>query len=177
MENLTVAAVYGEALYEAATDTDKLETILEEFGELVRIFKELPEFFEWLRNPTISGEMKKQTVEKIFDNEIEEELMNFLCILIDKRRIGRLDSIHTAFEKIVDDRNGVTSGKIVSALPLTDNQLTQFETETGKLLRKKVKLTSDTDTSLIGGVRIYIDGKLIDASIRSRLDKLKETLL
>jgi F0F1-type ATP synthase delta subunit len=60
---------------------------------------------------------------------------------------------------------------------LSAEQLARFEKETGRLLRRNVKLEPVIDARLIGGVRIYVDGKFIDASIRRKLDDLKETIM
>jgi ATP synthase F1 delta subunit len=176
LENLTVGTTYGEALYEAARDLGKIDTFREELRDLNRIFSDTPEFFELLKTPTLAGEQKKESARKVFEGRIEKELLNFLCILIDKRRIAQFAGIRASFEKLVDERDGVTSGKIISAVPLSEAQISKFEAETGKLFRKKTKLTAETDASLLGGVRIYVDGKLIDASIRTKLEGLKETL-
>jgi F0F1-type ATP synthase delta subunit len=61
-------------------------------------------------------------------------------------------------------------------VPLTAAQVAKFEEETGKLLSKNVELVNETDHALIGGVSIFIDGKHIDASIRRRLDDLREQI-
>ena len=63
-----------------------------------------------------------------------------------------------------------------SAVPLSRSTLAKFEAETGKLLQKKVRLENEIDKSLIGGVRIFADGKMIDASVRARVSALIETI-
>ena len=67
-------------------------------------------------------------------------------------------------------------GKIYSARPLSEAQLTKFEEETGALLREKVQLKNKVDPSLLGGVKIMVDGKLIDASLRSQLKALEDKM-
>jgi ATP synthase F1 delta subunit len=176
LENLTVPAVYGQALFEAARDVSKIDLIRDELRELSRVFKETPEFFTLLKMPTASGAQKKEVLKQVLGGQMTAESEHFICVLIDKRRIGSFEGIRTAFERYVDEHNGVTAGRIVSAVPLSEMQIAKFEAETSKLFQKKVKLTQETDASILGGVRIYIDGKLIDASIRTRLDGLKETL-
>jgi ATP synthase F1 delta subunit len=104
-------------------------------------------------------------------------LLNFIYILIDKHRIGQIRSIAKAFNRLADEREGVVKGDIYSVVELSEEQLARFEEETGKLLNKRVKLRNERDTSLIGGVRLYIDGKLIDASVRGRLNNLKERMV
>ncbi|MDR1068973.1 MAG: ATP synthase F1 subunit delta [Clostridiales Family XIII bacterium] len=177
MEDLTVNSVYGLGLYEAAADAGVTETVCESISELERVFKEHPDLFDLLRVPTIAAEKRKRIADEVFADTIPAELLNFIRVLIDKRRMGSFFGIARSFEKLVDERNGVTSGRIVTAAGLSGEQMSRLESETGRLLHKNVKLKEETDRSILGGCRIYIDGKLIDASLKTKLDKLKEELL
>ena len=77
---------------------------------------------------------------------------------------------------MIDENKGFSLGTIFSIKPLSDGQLESFEKETGKLLRKQVRLENKVDKNLIGGVRIFIEGKVIDASIQRKLMNLRENL-
>ncbi|MDR0357335.1 MAG: ATP synthase F1 subunit delta [Clostridiales Family XIII bacterium] len=177
MENLTADAVYGEGLFGAASDIDNVEGIGRELKVVADIFREYPMFFNLLKTPTLPTEDRRAVAERVFEGRISEELLNFLRILIDKRRIGCIRGIAKAYERLSDEREGFAKGLIYSAVMLTEEQIGRFEEETGKLLKKRVRLRNEQDASLIGGVRIYIDGKLIDASVRGRLDSLRESIL
>jgi F-type H+-transporting ATPase subunit delta len=177
MENLTVNSVYGQGLFEAMADTGIAEQICESIGELECLFKEDSELFDLLRVPTIDANKRRDIATEVFSGKIPDVLLNFLYVLIDKRRVESFFGIARVYEKLVDERNGVTSGRLVTAAKIDDERLAKLEGETGKLLRKNVRLKSETDGSLLGGCRIYIDGKLIDASLKTNLEKLKENLL
>jgi ATP synthase F1 delta subunit len=176
MENLTVSAVYGLGLYEAARDLDKVSDLRAQLSDVACIFKQQPEFFKLLTVPTLDASDRRALADKAFSGKIDEHLLNFLYVLIDKRRIGQFDGIRKQFEKLCDQRDGVSRGKVVSAVPLTKEQISEIEDQAGKLFRKKVSLKNETDASLIGGVKLYLDGKLIDASIKTRLKELREYL-
>ena len=75
-----------------------------------------------------------------------------------------------------DKYRGQAYGKIYSAVPLTQEQVAEFEEQTGKLLREKIQLKNKVDKNLLGGVKILIDGKMIDASLRSGLNELRQNL-
>jgi ATP synthase F1 delta subunit len=171
-----VDAVYGEGLFEAASDIGRIGEIGKELERVEAALREFPPLFELLRTPTLSVEDRKAVAEKVFSGIVSRELLNFIRVLIDKRRIGRIRDIARVYGRLSDDREGIVKGDIRSAVALTEDQIGQFERETGKLLKKRVKLRNETDASLLGGVRIYIDGKLIDASVRGRLDSLKERI-
>jgi ATP synthase F1 delta subunit len=177
MEALTVAMTYGTALYEAARDVGKVEAIAEELTALDQIFKGEQAFFDLIRNPGVDAAGKKKSISNVFEGRVADELLNFLFILIDKRRIGQFSAIVKAYHKQVDDNLGVSAGTAYSAMPLDAARLRRFEEETGKLLKKNVRLENMIDTELIGGVKILIEGKLIDASIKKRLSSLKEQLM
>lgn len=177
MDSVSVDITYGKALYDAAEDLNKTDSLSGDLNELIEIIKENPAFSDLLKSPAISNDEKKDIVDKVFKGKTDETLLNFIYVLIDKRRIGQLFGIARAFEKCVDEKNGVTAGTIYSAVEIPIEKLNKFEKETGALLKKNVELKNEIDPSLIGGVKIYVDGKLIDASIRRRLDDLKEHLL
>lgn len=177
MESLSADITYGKALFEATQDLNNMDVVEKELKELIQIFKDNPDFYEMLKSPVFPNEEKKSVLNKVFEGKLSETILNFICVLIDKRRIGQFFGIIKAFEKCVDDENGVTSGTVLSAVEIPKTKITKLEKETGTLLKKKVELKNEIDPSLIGGVKIYIDGKLIDASIRRRLDDLKEYLL
>ncbi|MDR2487882.1 MAG: ATP synthase F1 subunit delta [Clostridiales Family XIII bacterium] len=177
MENLSVNEVYGSALLDASTQLGRTDEFRETLESLRAVFREIPEFFLLLKTPALSAEQRREVARRALAEKLPPELLNFLFILIDKRRIGQFDGIVNAFARLADRRHGITKGRILSAVPLTEDQHRKFEEETGKLLRMKVALMPEISAELVGGVRIYVEGKLIDASIRRKLDDMKEQLL
>lgn len=177
MDSVSVDNTYGLALYGATEDLNKTDEVSSDFDELAGIIKENPAFYDLLKSPAISNDDKKNVVSEVFQGKIDETLVNFIYVLIDKRRIHQLLGIAGAFKKCIDEKKGICSGTIYSAVDIPMDKLERFEEETGKLLQKNVKLKNEIDPTLIGGVKIYINGKLIDASIRRGLEDLKEQLL
>jgi ATP synthase F1 delta subunit len=169
-----VDEVYGSALYEAALSLGKTGELMDAVKTVRDVFREYPDFFMLLRTPSIARDERKAIVEEALGGRVPTELLNFIYVLMDKRRIGQFEGITKAFEKRADAEEGVTKGRLESATELSEDQIARFEEKTGKLLRKRVKLVSEVNARLIGGVRIYIDGKLIDASVRSKLDEMKD---
>jgi ATP synthase F1 delta subunit len=131
----------------------------------------------FLNTPAIAAGTKKNVISKIFDGNICDELLNLLCILIDKRRTRRLPKIISAYKDLVNKKEGYSYGKILSVEPLSEERVRKFEEETGKLLKLNIKLENVAAPDLIGGVKIYVDGKIIDASVKSRLKDLKGSMV
>ncbi len=114
--------------------------------------------------------------EQVFSGRISQETLNFLLVLIDKSRMTSFHRIAEEYRKLIDQDQGISLGTIFSVEPLTDIQLRSFEEKTSKLLRKNVRLVNKTDAFLLGGVKIFIDGKVIDASIRKQLQDLEGSI-
>ena len=176
MDSLTVDNVYGKALFDAAKERGKAALIGEEYIAVSKVFTDNPLLKKLLLIPTISNPAKRDVVKKVFGGHISEELLNFIFILIDKRRIGAWNDIGSFYEKLVLDNDGKTKGILYSALPLDEKRAKAFEAKTGSAIGKEVRLENRVDSSLIGGVRIYVDGKLIDASIKTRLNNMKKRI-
>lgn len=177
MESLSVDYTYGEALFEVARDAGKTKEIQAELVALHEIFQSEDSLYEFVKTPTISAEDKKKAARAIFEGKISSEVLNFLYILIDKRRVFNFWGIAKAYKCLMDEAEGITYGEAYSVIELKETELARLEEEASKLLRKRVKLENKIDESLIGGVKIYVDGKLIDGSIKKRLQDLKEVLL
>ena len=176
MEKLTVALTYGQALFDAANDREKIDEIGEEYRAVSKVFEENPMLKKLFSIPTIPARNKKTVAENVFGGRVSQELMSFICILIDKRRIGAWDAIGRQYEKLALEKDGFAKGILYSVVPIDKKRLEAFETKTGTALGKHVKLENRIDKSLIGGVRIYADGKLIDASVKARLENMKQRI-
>lgn len=173
---LEVAMVYGNALYSAAKETDQVDEIRDEIVQLDDIFGKETQFYELLTNPAVSNVTKKDMLDKVFKGRVSQEVMSFLYILVDKGRFFYYHKIVKEYCKILNDERSVGVGVAYSASPLTKAQMDKFAAESGKLLNKKVELRNEIDSSLIGGVKIFVDGKVIDASLKSRLEKLADRI-
>lgn len=172
MAELTVDMTYGQALLDAGRETGKAAQILEEAKEIVEILKNEPDLKAFISFPGISGEEKKSVLKEIFEGKICQELMNFLYILVDKRRANRLEGIMKVYSELYEREEGVSYGVIYSVTPLSPQQLEEIEEQTSKLLRFKVRLENDLDPKLIAGFKILVEGKIIDASYRKRFDEM-----
>lgn len=169
---LTVSRVYGQALYDAAVEMEKVDEIQQETEQIHIIFQREKEFYEILTDPSLSVARKKELIKNVFEGRVSKETESFLYILVDKGRLHNYGDILKEFDKLKNEAEGFGEGVVYSARLLNEEQLQKLEAETGKLLGKKIRLKNLIDESLIGGVKIITEGKIIDASIRNRLDRL-----
>lgn len=176
MAELTVDLTYGTALYEAAKETGKEQLILDEGLQILDIIEKEEDLHLFIKFPTIAAEEKKKVISSVFEGKICTELLNFLYVLIDKRRIAHLKGIMKVYKDLCDKEDGVSYGTVVSVEALSPERLAQVEDETSRLLQTKVRLTNELDPDLIGGVKVLINGKMIDASLRKKFDDMASEL-
>ena len=99
-----------------------------------------------------------------------------LFVLVDKGRFQYYHNIVKEYKRLVDVHKGEGKGKVYSAVPLSEEQMKRFEEQASKLLQEKIRLKNVVDESLIGGVKLLVDGKIIDASLRGKLDRLSKEI-
>lgn len=168
--------IYATAMYQAACDIKAVDEVRKELVALDKIFRREEDFHEILSNPAISAEVKKGMIEKIFGGRILTEVLSFLYILVDKGRLFYFHGIVKQYCDILDRERGISEGVVYTTVPLTEDQLYKLDEEASKLIRKKVYLKNRIDKSILGGVKIFVDGKVIDASFKSRLDRLADII-
>ncbi len=176
MAELAVDITYGTALMEAAQDVGKQQEILEEGQQIVEVLRNEPDLKAFIDYPAISADEKKKALQKIFEGRICQELMNFLFVLIDKRRTGRFERIIKVYRDLLEKEEGVSYGTVYSVEKLSEGRIAQLEEQTSRLLRTKVKLENEIDPKLIAGVKIMVEGKLIDASYRKKFEEMASQL-
>jgi len=176
MAELTIDLTYGNALFMAAKELDKTAVIAEESKALLSVFEQEPDLRALLDTPAISAYEKKAVMAAIFEGQVCDELLNFLYVLIDKGRTRHLAKIIKMYDDMLLKAEGVSYGEVLSVEPLAKERLAKCEAEVGKLLKSKVKLENKQDAGLIGGIKVYVDGKVIDASVQGRLRDLRSSV-
>ncbi len=172
MAELAVDLTYGTALVEAAREVGKENQILEEAQAVVQLIEDEPDLHQFINYPGVSADEKKEVLKNIFEGRICEELLNFLYILVDKRRTMNFGRIIKVYKSLVEKEEGVSYGTVYSVVKLSDERIAELEEQTSKLLQMNVKLENELDPSLLAGFKILVEGKIIDASYRKKFDEL-----
>lgn len=168
-----ISGTYGEALFELAKEVDKLELLGEQIAVVREIFAENEELLKLLNHPKITKDEKVQVIENIFKGRFEDEVVGFLVIIVEKGRYNEIDSILAYFiDKVKEDRK-IGIAKVVSAIELSAEQKAKLE---AKLLSQtdyeKFEMCYEVDTALIGGMIIRIGDRVVDSSVKSKLDRM-----
>ena len=172
MAELAVDLTYGTALVEAAREVGKENQILEEAQAVVQLIEDEPDLHQFINYPGVSADEKKEVLKNIFEGRICEELLNFLYILVDKRRTMNFGRIVKVYKSLIEREEGVSYGTVYSVVKLSDERMAELEEQTSKLLQMKVKLDNEIDPNLLAGFKILVEGKIIDASYRKKFDEL-----
>lgn len=173
-----VSKVYGDALFEEAMEKDVLSDWYEEVQALKTIFLENSDLVQFLNHPQIIKEEKIKTVENIFSGKLSEGLLGFFVIVIEKGRQNDFLPICEYFIDRVKEYKKIGVVKVASAVPLSKEQKKRVEEkllETTAFVSLEISYT--VDESLLGGLVIRIGDRVVDSSIRTRLEEIKRDLM
>lgn len=168
---------YALALYEIALEKNKVEEFLEELRQIVELTKTNEELKIIISHPQITTIRKKEIFKNIFKGRIQNELLAYLLLLIDHRRIVYLEEKVLEMEKIHLERSNKLIAEVTTAIPLIDNEREELINQLNKKYGKTIILKETVDESIIGGVLLSISNKLIDGTIKSKLEEIKKILL
>jgi ATP synthase F1 delta subunit len=107
---------------------------------------------------------------------VRAQLANLTGLLLERRRIGLLPAIASEYERLLDDARGIIAATVTSAVPLTEADIEAVRQRVERMTSSSVRLTSTVDPSLIGGLTVRVGDRLLDASVRGRLERLRYQL-
>ena len=177
MIDTTLAKRYAQALVEIGEEQNALDGYGRDLTALTELVAESKDFREVLINPVFPKEDKKKIANSILEKlGTDRMVINFINLLIDRKRIDQLEGIEKAYHQRVDEIRGITRGEVASASPLDDAELDRIKQALSDISGKDVRLSARVDPSLIGGLVAKVGDKVFDGSIRSQLNELKDSL-
>lgn len=172
-----VAIRYSESLFELAKEENKVEKFSRDIEFIYNIFKPNIEFLAFFTSLKVSDQDKYQILEEAFKDSIDEYVLNFLKLLIKKRRFKFFYDIIEHFEVLTNKYLGIEKGFIYSSYKLDTSLVKKISEGLSKKLNKKVELEVKIDPSLIGGIKVVIGNRVYDDSIKNKLELMKTQLL
>lgn len=173
-----VAKVYGDALFDLAIENGQLDQVAEEIRVLKDTLAENAELLQFLNHPKISNEDKIKTIEDIFKGRFSDTTVGFLVIVVTKGRYNEIDTMTNYFLDVVREYRKIGKASVTSASELTPEQKQKIE---AKLLESTdyVEFIMDykIDPSIIGGLVIRIGDRVVDSSIKSKIELMKKDLM
>ncbi len=167
---------YAEALFSLALEEGAAEAYVDALAEVKSILAAEPEYVEFLASPAIPLGERAASLSEAFGDGLPEYVLSFLGVLLERGKIRSLSGCIGEFEKLVRESKKRVSAKIVSAVPLTEEQTKAIAAKLEQRLGKSIDPVLFVDESLLGGVRVEVDGRIFDGSVRHRLSEMKEVM-
>jgi F-type H+-transporting ATPase subunit delta len=169
------ARVYAEALFDVAKEKGKLDTVVEQLGQFADALDSDRELQVFFFSPYFSSAEKGEGLERALSGA-EPELVNFLELLIEKQRMPEIFRIRRELEELWKRENRRIDVTVTSAVELDPEVVGKIGGEIEKQTGQKVELASRVDEDILGGVVLQVGNMVLDASIRSRLEKLRKSV-
>ena len=171
----SVGLQYATALFDLAEENKSVNDYYQALCIINEVILE-EEIKKTFEHPSISLEDKKMILKESLENSIDELLLNFLYVLIDNNRLNDLGLIVEAYKELLNEYENNIEVNVYSKYSLTEEQRVDITKKLSFHYQKNIILHEYLDESLLGGIKITCDGKIIDTSALHSLDSLKNSL-
>ena len=173
-----LATRYANSLIEVASQAGAIASVEKDMASLQKALSESKELQVLLNNPVYSKEQQLNVIQDIARKASCHALtINFMGVLAHNGRLNALSNIMTAFFKEMERRHGIMEAQVVSACALTEAQQQTLAQTLSAKTSKKIKLSMTVDPTLLGGMVVTVGSKMIDDSIKTRLQQLKNEMI
>ena len=174
---MSAVSTYAGALFEAARERDELEEVLSDLEEFVAALHESEELRLFYYGGQIPERQKRRAIEGLTEG-MKSQATNFLKVLVDNGREEILEEALGRYEQLVKEHLGRIEVGVTTAVELSQDQLDRLKERIGRVLEgREVILETNVDPELIGGAVFRFGGRMMDGSIRGRLESLREGML
>jgi len=172
-----IAAPYARALFDFSVEKNIMHQITADFQNLDIFLNETSELTEYLNNPVVSEEAKREILTKTLKSQINTETFKFLMVLIERNRINLLSSIINSYLELVYKTASIKMIEVSTASAFTNLQKNTLIQKLKELTKaREIRLGITVDPTLIGGFLIKTDSKVIDFTIKNQLQQLAKHL-
>lgn len=170
-----IARRYAEAFFSLSLEKNNIEKYKSELKEIYNLFSGVEQIKPFFLSEQISKAEKKKLLTNSLHGTVSKDTLNFLLLLVDKNRIGLYEDIINEYIHLVNDELNIKEGIIESVRPLDIKKVSELEEALSKN-GQQVELKQKINNSLISGFKIRFDNYVIDGSMKSKLNKLQETI-
>lgn len=171
-----LARRYSIALYELAEEENKFAEYRNEVKSLIEIWNENKQLKDFLSNQLVSKDDKRSFLDVVFKNKVNEYVLSFMKIIVDKGRAAYLGEILKDFDALGNEKLNIKQGILYTPMDLSKAQVKEIEETIGKRLNEDVHLKVIKDASLIAGIKVVVNDKIFDNSVSYKLTELRNTL-
>lgn len=174
-----LAYTYARSLFELAQAKGgraSIEGVLGQLEDILELARTDARFNEFLASRILPAEKRALSIRAILQGRADPLVVNFLCVVNDKGRLGHLPAIIGAFDELAQDAFGRVEVDVFTAEPLSTDSMNAIRTQLASSLGKEIVLHPYTDHTMIGGVKFRIGDQLVDASVATQLRRLRDQL-
>ncbi|SFM53640.1 ATP synthase F1 subcomplex delta subunit [Pleomorphomonas diazotrophica] len=172
-----VAERYATALFELASETGELEIVEADIARFETLHRESADLRRLMKSLVFSTEDQLRAITAVIEAAgLGHTVGNFIKLVAANNRLSALSDMFRRYRQLLADRRGEVTAGIVSAIPLSDGQLTDIKRALADISGKSVHVELDVDPSLIGGLVVKLGSRMIDTSLKTKLDALKIAL-
>ena len=178
MSNSKIARRYARALADLCQDEGNHAIIAKQLNGFAELYDGTPEFRDAMRSPVFALTDKREILAQVITRAMgSDTTRRFLYTLLDAGRIDEIDGVAEAFSEILDQVEGRMRAEVTSAVTVEAGDLTRIQTSLERLTSKKVTVTANVDPDLLAGVRIQMGNIVLDGSVRTQLNRMRDQLL
>jgi F-type H+-transporting ATPase subunit delta len=173
----SLAGRYASALFDLAREQRQIESIGNSLEALSQALVDSKEFNELVTSPLVSREDAGKAFEALAPQlGVDPLTANFLGVLAKNGRKGELRNVIRAFRRLAAEHRGETTAEIVTARPLNDDQLAALRQQLRTRAGRDVNIDATVDPDILGGIVVKLGSQQIDASIRTKLNRLASAM-
>lgn len=168
---------YAQSLLELAIEEHQLNDYLADMKLVDSILNSDPQFVQFFSHVLIEDDVKYKLIDDAFEGNVSQYVLNFLKLLIQKRRIRYIKEIVKSFIALSNQYLGIEEGIIYSPYTLDEKEVKAIEQAISQKENKTITLKVVIDPTLVGGVKVQINNRVYDGSIKNKVEMLKKELL
>ena len=171
-----IAHPYAEALVEIAEEKGLLDEFREDLDFFSSYLREDSEFHVFFESPRIDRDVKRMVVRKAFDGKLDDLIVSFLELLLERGRQLHVQEIIEAFIKLYDEKTGRIGVRLSTAIAMTEVKKLAQSDRLSEILGKKIHMETEVDPGLFGGIVLHVGDTVVDGSLKHRLDELSRKM-
>ena len=172
-----VAQRYAQGLFELALEDKTIEAKKEQAEQLLEIFSLNPDISVFLRAVKITKEEKKKFIGTVFASVADADMIRLMKLMVDKGRVYSLQKTLEDYVKLSENWLGIEHAVVLSARKLKDEDLERIRAALVKKHKKNIVIENRIDPGLIAGIKVTVGNNVTDATMKNKIDAMKETLL
>jgi F-type H+-transporting ATPase subunit delta len=172
-----IAAPYARALFDFSVEKNIMHQITADFQNLEIFLNDNAQLTEYLNNPIVSQDAKREILAKILQSQLNAETFKFLMVLVDRNRINFLQAMITNYLELVYETASIKTIEVITAFAFSNTQKNTLIQKLKELTNvREIKLVITVEPNLIGGFLIKTESKVIDFTIKNQLQQLAKHL-